>query len=267
MPSDFLYENPPLVEVIAEIRWKLQPIQSLPNAAIDPHFSTLVSELTSVLDAEAYRVIESLVPAEVPIELVANRVVKRFRRGADLWPVFQVGPGVFTVNVVPPYNGWREFREILSYGVDLLFKSYPLPEKYLSLREVSLKYIDAFSAKHGYNDLLSFLRDYVNFSVAIPDEILDSAKDPKSVSLATTARFPLKERQSSSGTIKIGSGKHQDSDAAILELVAQDSDCASSPEAILDWMDFGHVMVRQWFQLLTNDKLKQLMGPMRGTGA
>jgi uncharacterized protein (TIGR04255 family) len=266
MPADFLYRNPPLVEVIAEVRWKLQPLQSLPNAAIDPHFSALASDLTSLLAAEGFQVVETLVPAEVPIELLPNRVVKRFRQAADRWPVFQVGPGVFTVNVVPPYKGWAEFRTILAHGVDLLFKSYPLPEKYLTVSETRLKYVDAFSTKHTYVELLPFIRDHFSIQIDLPDEIIESATEQKAITLSSTISFPLRERSSSSGIIKIASGKHHGADAAILELTALDKECGSSPEAIIEWTDFAHSMVRRWFQIIANDKLKQLMGPIHEIG-
>ena len=44
--TNHLYENPPLVEVIGELRWELQQIPSLPpEARIDPHFESFKQDL------------------------------------------------------------------------------------------------------------------------------------------------------------------------------------------------------------------------------
>jgi uncharacterized protein (TIGR04255 family) len=198
MANDFLYENAPLVEVIAEFRWDIQRIQSLPNAAIDPHFSKFEAEISSRLSAEGFGTIESLVPPNIPIELLANRVLKRFRPQPDKWPVFQIGPGLFTVNMTPPYGGWTQFRKILERGVDYLLASYPMPEDYLHFRQFELKYIDAFTERHGFKEMRSFLSDYMNINIAVPNELWAQASDEDPVLIKSEINLTLKEQDARS---------------------------------------------------------------------
>lgn len=267
MAEDFLYENAPLVEVIAEFRWDIQRIESLPNAAIDPHFSTFEAEISSTLAREGFGTIESLAPPTVPIELLANRVVKRFRSHPNKWPVFQIGPGLFTVNIVPPYGGWGSFRHILGKAVDHLLQSYPLADRYLHLRQFELKYINAFTERHGFRQMPAFLRDYMRFNIKLPDELWEQVSEEGQVLITTEVHLPLKQQKGSRGIIRIGSGQANNQDAAVLEVVVQRVGPLPDRDAITRWMDEAHAVIRSWFQFLTNERMKEMMGPVKQVNA
>jgi uncharacterized protein (TIGR04255 family) len=261
--NDFLYENAPLVEVIAEFRWDIQRIESLPNAAIDPHFAKFEAEISSRLSGEGFGTIESLVPPNIPIELLANRVLKRFRPQPHKWPVFQIGPGLFTVNMTPPYGGWAKFRRILEKGVDYLLASYPMPEVYLHFRQFELKYIDAFTDRHGFKEMRAFLADYMNINITLPNELWAQASDEGPVLITSEVNLPLREQNGSRGIIRLGSGQANNQNAAVLELAVQRIGSLPDRVAILNWMDGAHSTVRSWFQLLTNQRMKEMMGPVK----
>lgn len=263
MPTeDFLYENAPLVEVIAELRWNIQRLESLPNAAIDPHFAAFDAEISAKLSSDGFGTIETLVPPNVPIELVANRVLKRFRPEAGKWPVFQIGPGIFAVNVVPPYGGWARFRPTLEKGLQYLFDSYPFADKSLHLRQFELKYIDAFTERLGFHDMRSFLRDYSNFNITLPQGIWDAGSETEPVLMQGEVSLPLKSLLNSRGIVRVGSGQTNNQDAALLELAVRRSGSLDRSE-IMKWMDDAHSVLRAWFQLVTNEEMKKRMGPVQ----
>jgi uncharacterized protein (TIGR04255 family) len=149
MASDFLYQNAPLIEVITELHWSLQPLIAIPNAAIDPHFAILSSKFTELARETGFVHVERLLPEQIPLEMMPHRAVFRFRRAAETWPLFQVGPGVFTANIVPPYQGWGDFRQSISSGLDLLLASYPLRPSYFRIEKLELRYIDGFTKRHA----------------------------------------------------------------------------------------------------------------------
>src|SRR3972149_1548349 len=103
--EDFVYESPPLVEVIAEVHWHIERLLTVPDGGLDPHFADLLAGLVKALPDAGFATIERLSPAELPIELLADKPIMRFWPGPNQWPVVQVGPGVMTVNIVPPYEG------------------------------------------------------------------------------------------------------------------------------------------------------------------
>ncbi len=62
--SDFIYENAPLVEVIAEVRWRLVRIVSIPGAELDPMFERGYGKLKDLLEQEGFRHLERSVPEQ-----------------------------------------------------------------------------------------------------------------------------------------------------------------------------------------------------------
>ena len=73
---------------------RLQPIFGLADASINPHISVFAEEFRRKLSSEGFTHVERVVPEQVPHELLAHKVMLRFRKGPDQWPVLQIGPGV-----------------------------------------------------------------------------------------------------------------------------------------------------------------------------
>src|SRR5687768_10684619 len=211
---DYLYENPPLVEVIAEVHWKLDPLGAIPNAAVDPHYKITAEELAGSLSKVGFGLVERLIPDDFPLELIAHKPVLRFRKSPNTWPVYQFGPGFFSTNMVPPYDGWNDFKAKATLGLDHLLACYPLPERFMKLRQLELRYIDAFSRKHGMEDRASFLRK-LQVQVVLPRQLLDASVEGGGDAVTSTvdARFPLRHLKGSLGSIRLGTGRVRDEQA------------------------------------------------------
>src|SRR5688572_29942962 len=131
--ADFVYESAPLVEVIAEVHWHIERLRTVPDGGVDPQFSALIAQLRQAFPQAGFPVFEALVPPQVPVELLADKPLMRFRNAANQYPLVQVGPGVMTVNVVPPYGGWNAFKPIIAKALDVLTSSYPMAEALLKI--------------------------------------------------------------------------------------------------------------------------------------
>lgn len=266
MTKDFIYENAPLVEVIVEIHWSLQPLTAIPNAAMDPHFNALSTAFRTAIESEGFAFVEQLIPKEVPLELLPRKPVFRIRKEKNTWPVYQLGPGLFTANMVPPYNGWKGFRKIVECGVKLLYQSYPIPEKFLTLDRVELRYLDAFTKRHDMRTYMQFLNEYSRVSLRLPQEISnESVVEGGEVQILCEARFPARKPKGSQSIIKMGPGQAQNENAVLVDFsIRSQSDYSpQSSEEILVWLDEAHEVVRMWFAHFTTDELKEKMGPIK----
>lgn len=271
MPEqDFLYENAPLIEVIAEIRWALQDVMGSSGIQIDPHFTAFSEDFEKAAAQLGFTHSEKLIPDNVPIEIVSNSVVHRYRKQPNEWPCMQIGPGVATANIVPPYQGWNEFRPHVQTMIDLLMRSYPLPERYLKINLLELRYIDGFRKIHGMVTPTTFARDNLQIRYELPQELLNLCDGGKEkIELQGTLKFPLAEPQNSVGSIQVGSGTAHNEPATMAVFRVRQHDVA--PELIdanqlADWFDQAHSAVRGLFQAMLSDETKRLLGPKTAIG-
>ena len=122
------YRNPPLREVIAELRWGLpfpaaqqqpQPVLVIAAPGAHEEFFMRFGMQAGLL---GYERAERLVPAGFPS--MPQQVIYRFRKkppeeGTSL---YQIGTGIFSINITPPYDSWQEFRPVVENGVRILLE-------------------------------------------------------------------------------------------------------------------------------------------------
>src|SRR5690242_9194487 len=146
------FRQPPLVEIVAEFRWDIGGVQAVPEqfagaplpvadgTAHEIHFMTFGSKAA----ARGFGLFERVIPTGFP--LLAGQPTFRYRNttAVEGAPVFQLGPGVFTVNLVPPYQSWASFVPYIDLGLGLLFDSRSPEQQQVPFSEVRLRYFDAF---------------------------------------------------------------------------------------------------------------------------
>ena len=164
---DFVYENPPLIEVIVEVHWEMQRLPSM-DGAIDPFYFDFVDKFRIAVKKKGFIFEEDITPPGVPIEFLGNQPVKRFRRKEKTWPLFQIGPGVMTVNIIPPYQGWEAFIPSIRDGLNALFNTHKGLKKSVKINRLVLRYINGFDKKFGMNHMGIFVDKKLNLSVPIP---------------------------------------------------------------------------------------------------
>lgn len=269
--SDFLYENAPLVEVVAEFHWELVPIEMMPGMSIDPLFVKASEKFTTVLTENGFGFIERLVPPNIPTELVSDRPVLRFRQAENKWPLFQIGPGVFTANITPPYEGWGEFRQIIEFGVTQFDEIYSLGSTFATLTMLQLRYLDAFTQAHRLKDYRSFMADELNLPLALSDDlVMPLIQNGADYDFMTEVKIPLERLPGASLVFKASPGMRDNQQAALLDLRViqrRPSELPAARPQVMDWMDNAHQVLRMVFQSLTSPALKEAMGPERKIGS
>jgi len=268
----FCYQNAPLLEVIAEIRWKLQSLQAIPDAAIDPYFEDFEIEFHRQIQAEGYTYREEIIPEDIPREFTGGQPMYRYRKAANSWPLFQVGQGIFTVNMVPEpeYSGWSQFYPIVEKEIKVLFETYPLAQKYLKIDHTELRYINGFTSKHGYTKTTyaQFVEQMLNMKSSIDPSIVGAFADTlDNLYHVNQTVFDLNDLLGAKGIIKVAPGRratnHSSEEAVLLELIVRSKgpDLFSNAGSIISWMGEAHRIIRNLFQSLTSESLKHYIGP------
>jgi uncharacterized protein (TIGR04255 family) len=258
---ELLYERAPLTEVVAELHWALTPLQVVPGAAIDPFYPSLEDRITAALAKNGFSHIETRVPDDVPREMLPHTVIRLFRTSPQKWPVYQVGPGVFTANVVPPYGGWSKFKPVIRSGLDHLLASYP-DVSHLKADRVILRYVNAFGPEYGLASHSDFINDVLGFTVNWPDGIIDVAGGSNDFALTGDLRVPIANLPGAFGLLSWKAGARPNGDKVVVLNLSVDAPLAANVDLEL-WLrtfDSAHEVISKWFEAIIAKKIRPLLG-------
>ena len=147
----------PLLEVIYELRWKVTKQSDLAK------YQYLPGDLYALLK-DIYPHREPLVQIEVPIDVLVNTPVHRFRVGHNRYPLFQVGPGILTFNTIDSEYFSEDYYERCNGLTKNFFKVYPHGAE--DRFSPSLIYFDFFNLDLQKDDVINFINNNLNLTVA-----------------------------------------------------------------------------------------------------
>jgi uncharacterized protein (TIGR04255 family) len=268
MTKDYLYKKAPLVEVIAEIHWALKKLDTGPDTRIDPFYDLFREQFLESAKESGFGHQQELIPQMVPIELVADQPHIRIRQKAESWPLIQIGPGILTANIVPPYQGWQAFEPFLAESVARLFDAYPVAKKTLRIERLHLRYVDGFDESFGLDSYTDFASEKLGIAGTLPTALLEThVLDKSKATFVVENRFQNKSPEGSLGNIKLSPGKVHGRDAAVLELRCESRfsdekarEKATDIDFIMGWFAEAHKTLRGQFEDLSTEALKQVMG-------
>jgi uncharacterized protein (TIGR04255 family) len=168
------------------------------------------------------------------------QAVKQYRPGAGQWPLFQLGPGVFTVNDTNKDYDWQgRFSVLIAKGLDKLEKAYEGP---LAYSQAALRYIDAVKVKdYDFVDWASFIPGHLNFSFK---NDFDSGMVPKDVSFQQL--FSLED--GSQLHLNIASGKDGEGNDQMIWQTSIIRSGAFTKEELLQWAERAHAKSSEVFK-------------------
>ena len=177
-------KNAPLKEVIFEIHWDLD-VMPEQNMSVDTGFETAVLNFRNVCQQD-FKIVELLIPPLIPAVVFNNKVTHRFFKKKDSYPLYQLGPGVFTVNDNNKNYSWTEFRTLILSGIKCLQSSY---EKKIVINKIELRYIDSVSINtFGTANKFEFLKNHLQVNPE-PYPFVDGKLD----SINFTKKFIINE--------------------------------------------------------------------------
>ena len=157
---DLKLNNAPLKEVLVEIHWDLD-FSSDEKILLDKGFQQAALNFTNACQQE-FKEVELLIPENLPPSAFIHRVTHRFFKVRNEHPLFQLGPGVFTINDNNKNYVWNEFRSMVLNGISCLKSSY---SKDLVPSKIELRYVDRVSPYVlGDTDKFEFIKRHLSLN-------------------------------------------------------------------------------------------------------
>lgn len=232
--------NAPLLEVIFELRWQVKSKSDLTK------YQYLVGDLYSSIKGD-YPTRESLAPPEVPIDILINNPVFRFRKGEKQYPLVQVGPGLLTLNTTDEKYFWSDFYDCADKLNDNFFKVFPVDDESF---KPSLMYLDFFSfdfSRKNVNDHINELFD-INVKQGFID---DKSLNPFNLDLGFFYETSLGNL---SVTLKKGQNGRKENGIVMKTTLHGKKDMTNSND-ILAWLNNAHDFVSDVFKKITKGQL------------
>ena len=264
------FEKAPLVELIAELKWDVNDVHPrfpvsgnvLHQQFVNPTSINSTSEFFTQFGTGANKAsfsrTERLVPELVP--LFAEQIVLRFRPTdvKNNSALYQIGPGIFSTNAMPPYRSWQEHRPILVNGVKMLLDARSSIDKDKPFTSLSLRYLDAFKAELTQGrDIATFARDVLGFNVILPSAIEKLVSAGKTFKPTIQLLIPMDGGFTMN--IAIGEGVVNNELAVIMDTtVISIVPIAPTMDGVMGAFDASHAIIHNLFLELTQ-KLAGLM--------
>lgn len=257
----------PLEEAWITIRWQLKKYGPSDGFQKDEEFPIALGNFAKeVQNRFTHRVAKK--ENEAPLDFLPYIPRYQFRvNGNNGWPLVQLGPGIATLNYTYMYN-WSSFLNDALFLREKLLIAYQNVK--LKPESISLKYRNAFGYNYKKNDLLSFLREKLNFEVRMPEgipgkEILNSS----ALDINFSTVFDIKEPKAQGiftlvtgyKTVKNKEGNEQKEEHLIndIEIISKGDNCPDyyDETAFKKWVDEAHKIATEWFfSLIKGDLLK-----------
>jgi len=248
------FSKPPLVEAIFELRWNLK--EMVQGIKIDPHYKLLVGGLYSNLK-DKYPYHEPLPSSTIPDEIACYIVQHRFRIGKDRWPLFQLGPGVITLNATTEYE-WVDFKNRISYLLSNLLQVYPDKANF-DVSDISIRYINAITFDFNESSIFDFLSKNMKININF-DQCLFKNKSIGSLPVGFDLKyiFPVYNPRGNIN-LRISRGKKENIESVIFELIFQATNqfVPKQNGEILEWASKAHDVIEDWFLKLIEGELER----------
>jgi uncharacterized protein (TIGR04255 family) len=256
-PLTEVFAHAPLIELVVEVRW-VPPVFDQPDDRLDAFGDTggaLPSELFygrlgSNLGAIGFTRSERTVPPGFPV--VSPNTVLRYLAPGDTegQVVYQVGPGVFAVNAIPPYKTWANFRPAVERGLTILANSWSDAETPEHFEKVILRYIDAFGDEFlEGSDRYAFITDRLGFKFELPPAISKHVES-QSPSVFFQMTTPLSNQTELS--IRTGEATVSNAPAVVLDMTVSNRSVTNvDVDDVLAVLDSGHEVINDIFVTVT----------------
>lgn len=262
--------NAPLVELIAEVRWLSGQKVAFPMSDSEGQGPAVVMDVKPLdgfyenFGHQAFALdfaqSERLVPAGVPAFM--HQPVYRHKKLKDnvATCLYQIGPGIFSANAVPPYNSWEDFAPVIRDGIEVLIATRPAEDEGNPFMAVSLRYIDLFGPEHmkGLTPA-AFIRDALNIRIDAPTALTEHCVTNGDISPFLQFQMPMKDAMAMS--FSVGAGSIGERHGVIMDTsISTTVETEASVDAVMRALDTAHHSLDASFRKLIGN-LAELMPP------
>ncbi len=234
--------NAPLVEVIFEVRWAINDAQE-----VEVHQYLHGDLFNAIKDTYPYR--ESLLPHNIPLEMVIGVPSHRFRANPDKYPLIQVGVGLLTVNTTDDYYDWETYQTTCVSATRQLLEVFePIQQKeYITL---TLQYQDFIAVDFSEHNIYQYLEEYLH--IQLKQNFFETTENPSAINIS----FHYK---TSKGILEV-SLKHaihnqQQKEGLLITFNMTQNKTTPSIDSIKQWLEEAHHITANAFKKMTEGKL------------
>lgn len=264
-PQNIELKSSPLVEAWLEVRWKISK-EDQPGFGTDerypfalgPFYESIKARFPHAEDREASR---------APIDLLPHVVRHQFRVSKNGSPMLQLGPGVASANYIKEYT-WKDFKKTAEYLRAKLLDAY---SGELTAELLALRYRNAIPFEYSSENLLSYLKEYLNTEIVLPRFLpgkLSDSEFPATANVTFSFTLPYPK---GIGSVTIASGFKKDADAETkeikqsehllfeLEVISKENieSLLKDRAAFADWLTASHTIIHEWFFSLIDGRLRR----------
>jgi len=232
--------NAPLIEIVLELRWKITNKVDL--SKIQYLYGDIYNELK-----HKYPFRENIQPPEIPLEILINQPVHRFRTAQNDYPLFQVGPGIITLNNTDSKYFWESFSKDSSELVDTFLKVFPFQSS--ELLTPSILFLDFFPFNFNKDDGYKFIND--KFNVRFEQSFIETVSNPKDINLGFFYEIDLGDL---SVVFQKGINNKQQ-EGIVLQTRINGAPINPKIDEIVSWIDKSHDTCSDLFKKLTEGEL------------
>lgn len=265
------FENPPLVELVAELRWKDPSMPEIPagfpadfpSPFLSEPFEKSIPVFNNAMASIGYGASERLFPVGFPVPSAAPIVRYRYSgsiadSGQDHLPstLFQVGHQIFTANAVKPYKSWDDFKPIVEGGIKCLLKWH---DGRIPSYKLLLRYIDLFDEQYTQGrSHLDFITQVFGLEVNLPPAIMGHTNNGQANIPAIQITLPHEF-----GTLKLNmaEGEIENTRGYLFESIFSiDVEATASAEDIMEKLSQARDVIHDIFINLTKP-IENIMAP------
>lgn len=240
------YNNAPIVEAIFELKWQLPHIRD--NLPVDNNYPIIIGALNEKFK-HVYPFHEPLPTLAIPEGMAKWNVQHRFRSKPDSWPLYQIGPGIITLNFTKEYHP-ADFCKSLAELIRGFFEVYP-NEPILVINELSLRYIDAIKFDYSTN-VLDYLKQHFVIGLDLPGELFEGeffSHLPEFFDVKFV--YPIKNDVGKI-IIRLARGNTNSNDVIIVETLVKSNllNKELSSDEIIEWVRSSHEVTHRTFKIL-----------------
>jgi uncharacterized protein (TIGR04255 family) len=233
MEKKKIYKNPPLTEAVFEIFFE------------NSSWNTVIPGVLYSKIKEKYPIfVSNEIPFEIAIDNKPQQLsfgITQFRNKENGNEIIQIANNFLSVNQVPEYYGWDQFKLRIKYAVENLFTVIPD----IKITKIGLRAINKI-------DIVEHTRyaDYFEIKPITPDFKLNSS------TIVLKLEYPIISDQEFL-TISINTLKPElDYKAPVLFQIAQL--CINNvPKDYLDWLENAHTKIKTVFESSLTESCKK----------
>jgi uncharacterized protein (TIGR04255 family) len=231
----------PLLEVIFELSWKTDTPQE------QEKFQFLLGDMYTKLKdkyPQRFNLVQTpFAGVEIPLDVFNNKPVYRFRKTENSYPIYQLGPGLLSVNTINETYIWEDFEQEILNVFAKFKESYDFNSSSFNM---ALKFLDFYAFDFNNDDANDFLKD--NLHLQITHSMQSEKHKPSFVNFATGHE----EENIGQFNFSINRGvTHQKSEGFLVETNLVNKMILDSNTDISSWLKDAHEYLSRVFKNMT----------------